>query len=290
MADWSVERVRRRGRDRLRVRTPSGATAGWMCLRTGRIRLAKEFYRSGFQHAVQAWRRHDLASADWRDALGVPPRPRAPLENQDLARIQPGSSAQRQADAARPARGRSRMSRLVGGGHAADGDWSLSALAERRVAGELARLGPGWHVLHAVPAAPGGADIDHIAIGPAGVFVLSTRYHPNARVWIGGHSAMVRGRRVPYVVDAESAARRIARRLTAACAVPVPVYGMVVFVGIASMRSRRLPAGVYVSNGRTVADDLHEMPAVLPPDVVELVYATARLPETWQRRVRALRP
>ncbi|MCE0446144.1 NERD domain-containing protein [Streptomyces tricolor] len=43
---------------------------------------------------------------------------------------------------------------------------------------ELERLASyGWHVLHGVPKSNGG-DIDHLLIGPGGVFSLNTKTHP----------------------------------------------------------------------------------------------------------------
>jgi hypothetical protein len=41
---------------------------------------------------------------------------------------------------------------------------------------------PEWTVLHSVPVGTGSTDIDHIAIGPAGVFTLNTKYSPHPSV------------------------------------------------------------------------------------------------------------
>lgn len=53
--------------------------------------------------------------------------------------------------------------------------WSRGAEGERLTAAELDRLVPlGWSVLHDLPA-PGGGNIDHIAVGPPGVAVLDAK-------------------------------------------------------------------------------------------------------------------
>src|SRR5690606_2622889 len=48
-----------------------------------------------------------------------------------------------------------------------------------------------WRFLHAVPIGERGVDIDHVAIGPAGVFPVNAEHHPHASVWVGGHVFMV---------------------------------------------------------------------------------------------------
>ncbi|MGJ9403557.1 nuclease-related domain-containing protein [Arthrobacter sp. KK5.5] len=57
--------------------------------------------------------------------------------------------------------------------------WYQVAFAEIRTGHILASLAPEWAVLHAVPVGAGTADIDHVLIGPAGVFTLNTKDHNN---------------------------------------------------------------------------------------------------------------
>lgn len=56
------------------------------------------------------------------------------------------------------------------------------ARGEESVARALALLPDGWHVFHGIAsggtraaAAGGGADIDHVAVGPSGIFVIETK-------------------------------------------------------------------------------------------------------------------
>ncbi|WP_220038098.1 nuclease-related domain-containing protein [Curtobacterium sp. MCBD17_032] len=73
--------------------------------------------------------------------------------------------------------------------------WFKGVLGERRVAAELARLGSAFTVLHAVPVGKGTTDIDHVVIGPTGVFTINTKNHSGQRVWVAGTTFMVAGRK-----------------------------------------------------------------------------------------------
>jgi hypothetical protein len=92
--------------------------------------------------------------------------------------------------------------------------WRIGADGEQAVAAQLTRLGPSWRVLHAVRVGDHGSDIDHVVIGPAGVFTVNAKHHPNTSIWVGGDTFMVNGQRVPYVRNSRHEARRAARRLS----------------------------------------------------------------------------
>jgi hypothetical protein len=51
--------------------------------------------------------------------------------------------------------------------------WRLGAEGEQWTADELQKLGPGWQSVHAVGI--GAGDVDHVVMGPAGVFALETK-------------------------------------------------------------------------------------------------------------------
>jgi len=62
--------------------------------------------------------------------------------------------------------------------------WRVGAKGEEKVGKELTKLPDGWHVLHAVQVSDAGTDIDHVVIGPAGVFTLNTKRHPDGKVTV----------------------------------------------------------------------------------------------------------
>lgn len=53
--------------------------------------------------------------------------------------------------------------------------WGRGAAGERKVGAILDGLGPDWHALHGVWL--GRGDIDHVLVGPGGVFTVETKSH-----------------------------------------------------------------------------------------------------------------
>ncbi|MCG2623029.1 NERD domain-containing protein [Arthrobacter sp. I2-34] len=161
--------------------------------------------------------------------------------------------------------------------------WYLGALGEIRVGKILARLGPDWTVLHAVPVGAGTSDIDHVVIGPAGVFTLNTKNHANQSVWVAGNTLMVAGHRQRHIPNAAHEASRAARLLTAAAGEPVAVTGVLVIVGAKTLTVREQPAGVAVVTDRQLLRWLTRRKPVLDPVQVARIGAAACLPGTWHR-------
>lgn len=77
--------------------------------------------------------------------------------------------------------------------------WYKGAVGEIIVGKILTRLGPEWTVLHAVPVGAGGTDIDHVLIGPPGVFTLNTKNHSRQQVWVAGRTLMVAGQKQLHI-------------------------------------------------------------------------------------------
>lgn len=122
--------------------------------------------------------------------------------------------------------------------------WELGAMGERLVADQLAALvrkDPSWGFLHSVPIGENGADIDHLVIGPAGVFTVNAKLHRDARVWVGGNTVMVNGVRQPYVRNSRFEANRAAKLLSAAVGEDVPTRGVVVVVNAGDFTVRPSP-------------------------------------------------
>jgi hypothetical protein len=167
--------------------------------------------------------------------------------------------------------------------HTDERAWRVGAKGEEAVASQLAKLDSRWRTLHAVPVGERGADIDHVVVGPAGVFTLNAKHHPGARIWVGGDTVMINGRQVPYVRNSRHEAARAARLLSAGCGFDVEVTGMIVPVGAADIVIRELPEDVQIVNRRRVAGFLAHLPRRLDAPTVERIYAAARRSDTWQR-------
>lgn len=204
---------------------------------------------------------------------------------EDLAERLPGAAAR--AEAVRLRRERPirtalfRMLRV----HTDERAWRIGADGEEKVAVRLAKLAkryPQWRFLHAVPVGERGSDIDHLVIGPPGVFTLNAKHHPGAKIWIGGDTFMVNGQRQPYVRNSRFEARRAAKLLSAATGAPVVAVGVIVPVGAADIRVKKLPADVKVVNRMRLVRWLESLPPVLPPERIDALFNAARRSTTWQ--------
>lgn len=161
--------------------------------------------------------------------------------------------------------------------------WRIGADGEEVVAAQLKKLGDGWRVLHAVPVGDRGSDIDHVIIGPPGVFTLNAKNHPDARIWVRGNTFKVNGQNVPYVRNSRHEAQRAARLLTAASGLPVEARGVVVIYGATGgLTIKEQPDDVRVIARRQVVGWLRKQPVLLTAEQVAHIYEHARRSTTWQ--------
>jgi len=202
----------------------------------------------------------------------------------DLASRRPGSAAEAAAiDARAAAPVRSLLARLMGV-HTAERAWRLGAAGEQLVGRQLERLmkaDPRWRCLHSIPVGRRGADIDHLVIGPGGVFSLNAKHHPGARLWVGGDTFMVNGVRQPYIRNSRHEAARASRLLSAAVGHPVAVTGIVVPVGAQDLVIKESPGDVVVVNRRRLRRWLASRPQTLPGAIVDAAHEQARRSTTW---------
>lgn len=159
--------------------------------------------------------------------------------------------------------------------------WYRGALGEIAVAGVLGQLGPEWLVLHSVPIGDGDSDIDHVAIGPSGVFTINTKSSPGKDLWIRDRALWVAGSRTPYIRNAIFEAERTDRLLSAASGVSVEVTPVIAFVNPGRRTIKEIPDG----GVRVVADwellTLFTGARIFSPDQVQRIVRAALAPETW---------
>jgi Nuclease-related domain len=154
--------------------------------------------------------------------------------------------------------------------------WRRGAAGERCTARRLAGLERhGWAVLHDLALPGSRANLDHLAIGPGGVFVIDSKQYrgqlqldPTGRLWHGRFPLSPALRAVSFEAD------QAALVLTDPDVVVVPVmaihgtqvpWGKVVMDGVPVVPARRLPSM------------LRELPAVLGPERVAAMADQARL-------------
>lgn len=199
----------------------------------------------------------------------------------DLAGNRPGAMARARAlELRRQAPVRTWLCRLLGV-RTEEGAFRIGAQGESAVAARLATLdGSRWRVIHSVPVGRDRSDIDHVVIGPPGVFTVNTKHHPGGLVWVGGPRVTVNGRSTWYVRNARFEAGRASRLLTAACGFPVPVRAVIAVVG-ARLVVRRQPGGADVVDARALAGWLCRLAPQLGPGAVAAVFESARRASTW---------
>ncbi len=202
----------------------------------------------------------------------------------DLAGNRAGAMARTRAEQLRSAAPRRTAVARVLGLHTDERAWRIGARGEEMVAARLARLrrkDPRWHVLHAIPVGRRGSDIDHLVVGPAGVFTINTKHHPGAKIWVAGDTFLVNGRRYPYVRNSRHEASRAARLLDTAGCPPVVVRGLIVPVRAEDVTIREMPTDVAVVPRFQLTRWLLRQPHQLDDAALARVYQTARRSTTW---------
>jgi hypothetical protein len=154
--------------------------------------------------------------------------------------------------------------------------WWRGAIGERRTARLLDPLErQGWAVLHDLAVPGSAANIDHLAIGPGGVFVIDSKQYRGrlqldavGKLWHGRHPLAPALRAVSW--EADQAARVLPDPGVAV--VPIVVvhgaqvpWGKVVTDGVPVVAARRLPSL------------LCQLPAVLGPERVAWLADQARV-------------
>ena len=313
MSELSVTRWRRYGKDRLYVNDADGNSVGWLCRHTGTVTVEDERRRDDVLAALQALPdavgvegfTPSLAAAPALPGPTAPSTtvtaatsvtPSAPtaavpddlagyyvaLDYTDLAVNRPGTAAREQAIAHRKAAPVRTFAARMLGRHTDERAWRIGADGEELVAVELDKLGDGWQALHAIPVGTRGSDIDHLVIGPAGVFTINAKHHPGAKVWVGGDTVMVNGQRRPYVRNARHEAERAARLLSAALGFPVAVTGLVAVVGAEDLTVKAQPVGVAVVGRRRLRAWVRERPERLDSAAAAAIYDRARRSRIWR--------
>ena len=166
--------------------------------------------------------------------------------------------------------------------------WYSGALGERAVGRLLSRLGPEWTVLHAVPVGERSSDIDHVVIGPGGVFTINTKHHPGARIWTAGSTFMVNRTKVPYIRNSVHEAARAGEFLSSAVRQRVIAEAVIVVVGSDRITQRDVHESVTVLTPDRLLRWLTKRPVSLSPGQISLLSAAAAQPTTWSRRPQAL--
>jgi hypothetical protein len=178
---------------------------------------------------------------------------------------------------------RSRIARMVGFSPLNHETQVLyrGVVGEIEVGEALARLDPEWVVLHALPVDEGDADIDHLVIGPSGVFIVATKNHTGQAVWASQRTLMVGGVRYPHIRNMEYEMGRAERMLSAGAGRPVEVSGILAIVAPKSLVVRERHRDVAVVPSTQLVPWLLRRRRTLSSEEITRIGDAAALASTW---------
>jgi hypothetical protein len=308
----TVSRWTRYGKDRLYVSTTDGVKIGWQDLLTGHVTVDQPEL-ADLLHAALSDHPASVSVVPGTDRPSVAPHtpvagmlplasspvPPALIEAQDsewldLAANVPGQAARQQAQVElASAKDRSRVASFLARALDIKTDeraWRVGAAGEETVGTKLAKLTKhGWHVLHAIPVGDRGSDIDHVLVGPGGVFTINTKNHPGKKVWVGKHVVKVDGQSTQYLRNSRFEAERAQKLLAEAVGWPVFVRPVLVLL-MGSLNPdvtiKEHPEDVVILDRMDIPGVFKRSKQSLDPEQVESIYAQARRDTTWRQQQR----
>lgn len=159
--------------------------------------------------------------------------------------------------------------------------WYRGALGELDVARELDRLGDDWCVIHAVPVGVRGSDIDHLVIGPGGVFTINAKFHEGKKLWVGSRRLLVNGQRTDHLRNAAYESKRVAKALSQATGRAVTATSLIAVVAAQKITVRERRSDVVVLSSTQLPRWLRRRPAVLSPEEAADLSSVALNLATW---------
>jgi hypothetical protein len=161
--------------------------------------------------------------------------------------------------------------------------WFDAAASEIEVGDALEQLSDDWVVLHSLPVGSGATDIDHIAIGPTGVYIINTNSHAGQSVWVSQRSFLVAGVRHPHIRNMEYEMGRAERLLGAAAGEPVEVSGIIAVFAARSITVHEQHRDVAVLAASDLVSWLSGRAPTLSPERVAAIGESAGRADTWHR-------
>lgn len=164
------------------------------------------------------------------------------------------------------------------------------AKGEIAVAALLEQLPSAWTVFHALPTGIRGSDIDHLVVGPGGVFTINTELHTGQDIWVAGHTVLVSGRSTPYIRNAEFEASRVGAMLRERMPLLPPVQPVLALVGAKHVSVGTRPAKVRVVEAQDLVIWLTNLAVVINESELDLLVDILDEPTTWQAAPMVVQP
>ena len=153
---------------------------------------------------------------------------------------------------------------------------------ERSAGLVIGRLPEGWHVIREVPVGERSATIDHLVVGPAGSFTLSSK-DLTGKVWVGARSVRHNGHPTNFLSKAACDARHVSEFLSSVVGRPIVVRGVLAILADEWTIDEE-PADVHVGSPRGVKDWMLRLPVALSPHQIHEIIAAAGTSSTWSAR------
>jgi hypothetical protein len=178
---------------------------------------------------------------------------------------------------------RSFFSRLFGRSPLAADDLERyrGAQGEIQVGAILAQLPPEWATFHALPLGTQSSDIDHLVVGPGGIFTINTKHHGGEDVEIGKHSMRVNGQPVAHLTSAEAEADRVMTLLRERMPLLPPVQPVIALVEPRQILVEEKPEHVKVVDARQLPRWLSGLSVMLSEPELDEVVDILDDPTTW---------
>lgn len=247
----TVRRWQRYGADRLYVTHESGRPVGSVDLQSGEVSAPDPLLEAEVRRAAQAYLRSDLTE------MVLPAQRSSSPDDIELRELHAAMAAWL--------------------GTSDDDVPRVSTIGER-----LDRLvDEGWETIHDVPLGRQGTSVEHLVIGPGGLFTVTERRHPGQRVVGRGRAMTVDGSPVAYLRDARLEAGRTQDRLLAAGCAQIHVRAVLVLQGELDVDVLTTPNDPLVVARHEVPSLFRRMPAVVDARRVQALAKVARRATTW---------
>jgi hypothetical protein len=161
-----------------------------------------------------------------------------------------------------------------------DRSWRRGAEGEELVAAHLAELGEAWAVIHDLTIGRKGTNLDHLIIGPSGVFALNTK-NLTGKITVYEHAILQNGHKTAFVPAALREVRIVQQRLSEAAGREIRAWSLLVVMGCEVVVKKPL-ANLTLVGARDLPRWLGKLPdGVFPPGQVLELERLARTPATW---------
>ena len=144
----------------------------------------------------------------------------------------------------------------------------LAVPRELAVGALLTALPSDWAVINSVAVPTNNTEIDHLVVGPAGVFTIGAKRHSGSSVLVSGRDVTIDGHIHSYIADAEAEALGVAVMLAGKKLLRSAVRPVVAIEDAKTISIRSQPELVEVITAAKLVRWLQKQPRLMSPSKV----------------------